>query len=172
MYGIKVLFTNRLPTTLVLDDEVSNHLYRIAQEAITNAVKHGQAKTVRLHLSAIHGKVRLVIADDGQGLPADVGAAPGLGLRIMRYRARIAHGDVRIERGEPSGTRVLCECPIDASALQKHSDSRNLKPAERVAAKHANPTAINWPAKVAVKRAKTPLTKSVRARRRSNFKGE
>jgi PAS domain S-box-containing protein len=175
IYGIKALFTNRLPTTLVLDDEVSNHLYRIAQEAITNAVKHGQAKSVRLHLSAVHGKVRLVVADDGQGLPADVSAAPGLGLRIMRYRARIAHGDVRIERGEPSGTRVLCECPIDERALQKHSAKRTSKLAQhasqRVAAKHASPVAINRPAKVAVKRAKTLLTKSPRVKRKINFKG-
>jgi PAS domain S-box-containing protein len=175
IYGIKVLFTNRLPTTLVLDDEVSNHLYRIAQEAITNAVKHGQATTVRLHLSAVHGKVRLVIADDGQGLPADVSAAPGLGLRIMRYRARIAHGDVRIERGEPSGTRVLCECPIDERALQKHSALRVPpgRPAQRTAAKRVSPSAINRPAKVAVKRATTLLTKPPRtARRKTSFKGE
>jgi PAS domain S-box-containing protein len=164
VYGIKVLFTNRLPTTLVLDDEVANHMYRIAQEAITNAVKHGHAKTVRLHLSAVHGKVRLVIADDGCGMPADVSAAPGLGLRIMRYRARIAHGDVRIERAEPCGTRVLCECAIGARALQNHAALRpQRKPTEskrteqRIAAKHIGAILIHHGAKVAVKQASTPL---------------
>jgi len=124
IYGIKAVFNNRLSTTLLLDEEVANHLYRIAQEAVTNAVKHGHAKTVRLHLSAVYGKVRLVIADDGRGLPATVGTTTGLGLRIMRYRARIVRGEVRIERGEPNGMRVICECPIDAGALQTQRTSR------------------------------------------------
>jgi nitrate/nitrite-specific signal transduction histidine kinase len=101
---------------------VANHLYRIAQEAVTNAVKHGAAKAVRLQLSATRGKVRLVIADDGRGLPPTFGARDGqsgMGLRIMRYRARIARGEVRVERGERVGTRVVCECP-----LQTHAGSR------------------------------------------------
>jgi signal transduction histidine kinase len=122
VYGIKVAFNNRLPPTAVLDGEVANHLYRIAQEAITNAVKHGHATIVRINLSAMQGKVRLAIADDGAGLPANFEGAQGLGLRIMRYRARIVRGEVRIERGDPEGTRVICECPITSHAIRsKHS---------------------------------------------------
>lgn len=114
VYGIKAVFTNRLQPTVTLNPEVANHLYRIAQEAITNAVKHGQAKVVRMHLSAMQRKIRLAITDDGCGLPPESSQASGMGLRIMRYRARIARGEVRIERGEPNGTRVICECPIEA----------------------------------------------------------
>jgi PAS domain S-box-containing protein len=159
VYGIKALFTNRLPTSMTLDDEMANHLYRIAQEAITNAVKHGQAKTVRLHLSAVHGRVRLTIADDGSGLPADVSAASGLGLRIMRYRARIARGDVRIERGEPQGTRVTCECPLDARVLDKHRTLRSRgRSVQRIAAKRV---AAKGSVGVA-KRSSEPLVKSRR----------
>jgi PAS domain S-box-containing protein len=183
VYGIKVLFTNRLPITLVLDDEVANHMYRIAQEAITNAVKHGHAKTVRLHLSAVHGKVRMVIADDGCGMPADVSAAPGLGLRIMRYRARIAHGDVRIERAEPYGTRVQCECAIDECALQKHSaarpphkhtESKSKRAVQRIAAKRFGASAIHRGTTVAVKQASTPLIASRRkaSPKKARSKGE
>jgi signal transduction histidine kinase len=156
VYGIKASFSNRWPATLPLDEEAANHLYRIAQEAITNAVKHGHAKTVRLHLGAVHGKVRLSVADDGQGLSANASSASGMGLRIMRYRARIARGEVRIERGEPSGTRVICECPIDARALQEHRLSRQSRnqATQRVAAKRVSTAAV--------KRGSAPLTKSRR----------
>jgi PAS domain S-box-containing protein len=159
VYGIKVLFHNRLPVTMSLDDEMANHLYRIAQEAITNAVKHGKAKSVRLHLSAVHGRVRLSIVDDGTGLPADADSASGMGLRIMRYRARIARGDVRIEHSEPHGTRVVCECPIDTRALEKHQvlNSRG-RSIQRIAAKRVSTkTAIS-----VAKLASATLTKSRR----------
>jgi signal transduction histidine kinase len=125
VYGIKAEFIDKFPPTIQLETEIANHLYRIAQEAVTNAVKHGRAESVQLHLTETHGKVRLTISDDGCGMPpALLGAArtasspkasDGLGLRIMRYRARIARGDVRFENSAPQGTRVVCECPIDLS---------------------------------------------------------
>lgn len=125
VYGIKAEFIDKFPPTIQLETEVANHLYRIAQEAVTNAVKHGHAEAVRLHLTETHGKVRLTIGDDGCGMPPALlnSAMPktpgtgvkadGLGLRIMRYRARIARGDVRFESGAPRGTRVVCECPLE-----------------------------------------------------------
>jgi len=120
VYGVKAEFTDKLPPTAYVDAEVANHLYRIAQEAVTNAVKHGRAGAVRLHLSAARNKLRLTIADDGCGMAATQSDSrseqrvnQGMGLRIMRYRARIARGDVRFECGQPSGTRVICECPLE-----------------------------------------------------------
>jgi PAS domain S-box-containing protein len=165
VYGIKVHFSNRLPASMVLDAEVANHLYRIAQEAITNAVKHGQAKSVRLHLSAIHGKVRLAVIDDGKGLPANIDKSPGLGLRIMRYRARIARGDVRIESNDSAGTRVICECPMDERTLQMHDASRPARrhTAQRAAAKRIGSVAT-------VKLASAPLTRT--RRKAARTKGE
>ena len=128
IYGIKVALIDRLPPDAALDDEVANHLYRIAQEAVTNAVKHGQAKAVRLQLSAVRGKVRLVVADDGCGLPPNFGTLEGkqtgMGLRIMRYRARIARGEVRLERGERVGTRVVCECPLQTRTVSRATSTR------------------------------------------------
>lgn len=150
VYGVKAVFNNRLPPTVTLDPEASNHLYRIAQEAVTNAVKHGKANSVRLHLSVTQGKLRLAIVDDGCGLPDDVAAATGMGLRIMRYRARIARGDVRIERVEPRGTRVVCDCAFETRAASADAASNphisnvrsagraSARPAQRSAAKRAS----------------------------------
>jgi PAS domain S-box-containing protein len=127
VYGIKAVFSNRMHPNIVLDEELANHLYRIAQEAVTNAVKHGRAKAVRLQLSSARRAVRLVIADDGAGMPTEASNATntsGLGTRIMRYRARMAHGDLRFEHGQP-GTRVVCECPIDQPELPRGNATKS-----------------------------------------------
>ena len=140
VYGIKAVFTNRLHPSMVLDAELANHMYRIAQEAVTNAVKHGRAQAVRLQLSSARRRVRLIVSDDGVGMPADVQSASGLGVRIMRYRARMAHGDVRFERAQPNGTRIVCECPIDQPASPRAAErakrtSASSKPAIKPARK-------------------------------------
>ena len=113
LYGVKVVFTHRLSSALMLNAELANHLYRIAQEALRNAVLHGRARSIRLHLSNVRAKVRLSITDDGIGMPAKSMDAAGMGLKIMRYRARILGGDVTFESAQPSGTRVICECPLE-----------------------------------------------------------
>lgn len=115
LYGVPTVFTHRLPGNRALNPELANHLYRIAQEAVRNAVRHGQAQAIRLHLSAVRAKVRLAITDDGIGLPAEAMDATGMGLKIMRYRARILGGEVSFEAAEPKGTRIVCECPFEAA---------------------------------------------------------
>jgi PAS domain S-box-containing protein len=113
LYGVPTVFTHRLTGNRTLNPELANHLYRIAQEAVRNAVRHGQARSIRLHLSIVRAKVRLAITDDGIGMPADAMDAAGMGLKIMCYRARILGGDVSFEPVERGGTRVLCECPLE-----------------------------------------------------------
>lgn len=127
IYGVHVAFAHRLGKTRPLAPELANQLYRIAQEAVRNAVRHGNARLIRLHLSMARGKVRLVIADDGSGLPAEALEAPGMGLKIMRYRARMVGGEVRFEAAEPHGTRVICECPVELAA--QPDGSQPFKPA-------------------------------------------
>jgi PAS domain S-box-containing protein len=136
IYGIKALFANRMDPNINLDAELANHLYRIAQEAVTNAVKHGHAKMVRIQLSSARKRVRLAVVDDGCGMPADTASASGLGLRIMRYRSRIASGDLRFEAVEPSGTRIVCECPIEQPSVTSATS-------ERVRRKPTNPAAAD-----------------------------
>ena len=101
LYGVQIRLHASRQDDRPLGAELANHLYRIAQEAVRNAVRHGQARTIRLHLHGARAKVRLTITDDGVGMPVDAVDAAGMGLKIMRYRARILGGEVRFERAEP-----------------------------------------------------------------------
>lgn len=127
LYGVQVVFSHRLQGK-PLGAELANSLYRIAQEAVRNAVKHGEARTIRLHLTTARAKVKLAITDDGIGLPEAAMDATGMGLRIMRYRARMLGGEVHFERVEPRGTRILCECPIESAPVGTNPQRRSKRP--------------------------------------------
>jgi signal transduction histidine kinase len=130
LYGVQVVFSHRGTGGRPLNVELANHLYRIAQEAVRNSVRHGQARTIRLHLTIGRAKVSLAITDDGIGLPEQAMDATGMGLKIMRYRARMLGGEVHFERVEPTGTRVVCECPVetDAPTPRAKAPRRSVKP--------------------------------------------
>lgn len=87
------------------------HLYRIAQEAATNAVKHGKAREIVIRIENANGGVKLSVADDGAGVPAVPREGKGMGLRIMAYRASIIGGTFAVERRAPHGTRIVCTMP-------------------------------------------------------------
>ncbi len=93
---------------LIEDNTVAIHLYRIAQEAIHNAVRHGHAKNLVVSLSRAKDSTTLAIADDGSGFPADACSSRGMGIRIMGYRAEMINGSFSIGPREPTGTRVEC----------------------------------------------------------------
>ena len=82
---------------------------------MTNAVRHGQATQVTVQLLVEERTVRLTISDNGVGLP-ETGVdgfgdeQPGMGLKIMAYRARMIDGVVTVERLREGGTRVRCRC--------------------------------------------------------------
>ena len=91
---------------------IATHLYRIAQEAVTNAVKHSRARKVSIRLRDRAGGLELSVEDDGAGLSAakpEEGA--GLGLHIMDYRARSIGGTFRLSPGAHGGTTVSCCVP-------------------------------------------------------------
>ena len=94
---------------LVPNNAVATHLYRIAQEAITNAVKHGHARSVVVTLSRTRNSATLAVADDGSGLPRDLRTVQGMGLRIMKYRADTIDATLTVERAKRKGTKVLCQ---------------------------------------------------------------
>jgi signal transduction histidine kinase len=96
---------------LLHDATRSTHLYRIAQEAITNAIKHGRAKFINLSLEKTGEAITLTITDDGVGLPENPRESQGMGLRIMAYRAGMIGATFNIERLPESGTRVICKLP-------------------------------------------------------------
>jgi signal transduction histidine kinase len=81
-------------------------LYRIAQEAVTNAVKHARAGEISIGLSAGGGKLTLTVSDDGVGIQRV--RSDGVGLRIMRYRAWAIGASLAIESGLERGTLVRC----------------------------------------------------------------
>jgi len=92
------------------DNEVANHLYRIAQEAITNALKHGRPQHIWVELAAGDNHISLSVRDDGAGLPVDR-VFEGLGQRIMKYRARLMGATLVIGPAEQGGTLVSCTLP-------------------------------------------------------------
>lgn len=83
--------------------------YRIAQEAVSNALRHGQAGCVRLHLSIARGVLQLQVDDDGRGHDPD--AAPGFGRLAMRERAAALGGTLQ-ETSAATGTRVIARLPL------------------------------------------------------------
>jgi signal transduction histidine kinase len=97
------------PLPDVNDVNVATHLYRIAQEAITNAVRHGKARHINLRLDSTADEIVLTIIDDGIGLPENARNGNGLGLRIMAYRSGMIGAIFNIERASSlGGTRVTC----------------------------------------------------------------
>jgi len=104
----KIECTFVCPEQILLDDaSMSMHLYRIAQEAANNAVKHGKATSVIISLERRDAKLRLAVTDDGKGFVPE-SAMGGMGLHIMRYRAAMIGGTVSIESRPERGTVVSC----------------------------------------------------------------
>lgn len=90
------------------DAFVADHFYRIAQEAVTNAIKHGRPRSIRITLEDNDGKLVLQIIDDGTGIqPGDL-AKEGIGLRNMRYRSSLIGAELQIEPVDTGGTCVRC----------------------------------------------------------------
>ena len=89
----------------VPDNVLATHLFRIAQEAINNSIKHSKAKNLEVTLETTGDKHELTVTDDGVGFAPD-GQREGLGLRIMHYRARRIGGELQVTAGDQCGTRV------------------------------------------------------------------
>ena len=135
-FNIRCRFINPEPLA-VQNIAVATHLYRIAQEALANAVKHSRAENVTIRLNITHnsppthpshsalrtphsalppGQIKLSVEDDGAGLsPAKRKQATGLGLHIMDYRARAIGGTLHIEANQQGGTIVSCCIPREKS---------------------------------------------------------
>lgn len=104
---------------LLHDNSIAIHLYRIAQEAQANALKHAGADEIIIDLSETEGKICLSITDNGHGFPTEQSHNPnGIGLRTMDYRARIINGKLkRLNRTDTHGAQIICRCllPIEAT---------------------------------------------------------
>jgi signal transduction histidine kinase len=114
------------PLPDVNDAKVATHLYRIAQEAITNAVRHGKARHINICLDSTADEIVLTIIDDGIGLPENARNGDGLGLRIMAYRASMIGATFNIERQSSlGGTRVTCTRAFNGVPGEKSHVTKN-----------------------------------------------
>jgi signal transduction histidine kinase len=95
----------------LIDLAVATHLYRIAQEAVNNAVRHGKAKQIAIELESTEHRLRLSIQDNGSGI-ANGSDRGGMGLQIMHFRARMIGGSLGVQRGNAGGTIVTCTAPL------------------------------------------------------------
>jgi two-component system, LuxR family, sensor kinase FixL len=99
---------------LGLSPAATDHLYRIAQEALSNALRHAHAHSIRVSLDVEQEHVRLEIRDDGEGVTDTGSESAGLGLRTMQYRASLIGARLEIARFAPRGTSIVCDCPQSA----------------------------------------------------------
>lgn len=91
----------------IANSSTSDHLYRIAQEALFNAIKRGKAKRIRIRLVKRGARITLSVTDDGIGFKVNE-MRHGMGLKIMNYRARMIDADFRIRSRSRGVTRVIC----------------------------------------------------------------
>jgi PAS domain S-box-containing protein len=98
-------------SVVVSDNAFATHLYRIAQEAVSNAVKHAKATKISIQLECAGGFIELRVTDNGVGIPLSITSRTGLGLHTMEYRARTIRGTLNVSPGPSGGTIVSCRVP-------------------------------------------------------------
>ncbi len=96
----------------VANHAMATHLFRLAQEAVSNAIKHGKATKISIDIRTDPGWISLTISDNGAGFSLGATAKnTGMGLRIMGFRAGMIGGTLTVERNAVGGTSVICSAP-------------------------------------------------------------
>ena len=111
LFNISCLFRVE-EDVLIRDIDLATHLYRIAQEAVTNAIKHGQSRQIAIGLSRRRDKILLSIQDDGVGFTDRLDNKEGMGIRTMNYRANMIGASLDIQKNPSGGTLVICALPV------------------------------------------------------------
>jgi signal transduction histidine kinase len=109
-FKVSCVFESDRPVVM-RDAATAVHLYRITQESISNAIRHGKAAHIVIRLDSRDNVVTLTISDDGVGFPEQGRNGKGMGLRIMACRAGMVGAAFNIERRAAGGTRVTCTLP-------------------------------------------------------------
>ena len=102
---------SQLPVFIPFDLAAGN-LFRIAQEAVNNAFKHGKPTEIIIELSDNGQSIALAVKDDGKGLPKRFISKGGMGLKIMQYRAGLIGGSLVVQKRVKGGTEVVCTLKI------------------------------------------------------------
>jgi PAS domain S-box-containing protein len=111
LFGVSCRFQCDTPV-LIHDVTMATHLYHIAQEAVNNAIKHGDARKISIELTADQGRGTLVVKDNGKGIEENCANTQGMGLHIMNYRAGMIGGALDVQRDKTGGTVVTCIFPL------------------------------------------------------------
>jgi signal transduction histidine kinase len=111
LFHIRCTFRCSKPLA-IRDSNLATHLYRIAQEAVHNAIRHGKSRNIEVGLSRKNETGTLTIRDDGEGFQKQEAAQPGVGLSIMNYRADMIGGSLKVLPNEDRGITVTCMFPI------------------------------------------------------------
>lgn len=98
---------------LIHEPAIAGHMYRIAQEAVGNAIKHGMATDIGIHLDTQDHGTLMLIEDNGIGLPDPLPKSRGIGLQIMAHRASAVGASFKVESGRHGGTLVSCMIPTE-----------------------------------------------------------
>lgn len=123
-YDLECTFENIGQPLPDLNESAATHLFRIAQEATTNAARYANATRLQIVLETTPRKLRLAITDNGIGLASGLAhSKPGMGLKIMEYRARMMGAKVAFEQ-PGSGTRVTVTCPLQLVLHAENEMSR------------------------------------------------
>lgn len=111
IHGIDCRFHCAQPV-LLPDPAWGIHLYRIAQEAVSNAIKHGHCERIDITFGKEDGTIKLALKDDGTGIPEKL-KSKGIGLRVMQYRASMIGGTLTVRRNPRRGTTIVCTVKDD-----------------------------------------------------------
>jgi signal transduction histidine kinase len=103
-------------SVLLADAAATGHLYRIAQEAVNNALKHSGAGRILIRLVVIGGRLVLQVSDDGTGLSGRKPATSGVGLGVMRHRAKVIGAELHVESKPRGGVTIACSLPFPHAA--------------------------------------------------------
>ncbi len=95
-------------TPVIPDEATAAQLFRIAQEAVRNAFRHGDPSRVNIILGEDARALKLIVEDDGRGLPPPEARGPGMGLRIIAHRAAVIGAELEITSAKDAGTRITC----------------------------------------------------------------
>lgn len=131
VHDISCRFQCDTPVHLV-DTTAATHLFRIAQEALNNAVRHGKPRHVAISLTQTEGRLEVAVADDGTGLEEISGGHAGMGLHSMRERARLLGGDLTVRARGGHGTVVACRIPYQQGEITGAPAARAMSRAEGV----------------------------------------
>ncbi len=125
--NFRVECTLQADRSIILPDRSADlHLYRISQEAITNAVKHGNATKIKIELKRDRGRIIFQIRDDGAGAPLEAltNGSKGIGLRTMEFRTRRLGGRFSIESRPSKGTTITCNLPDFSASTHIECDKQ------------------------------------------------